>query len=270
MKFDLISIVELGGKRYRVHTDEAVGVRLIVGEILQNMIDNTGICREEKRNYADKFQTDVCEIGENDKPIDIHSVYSESYNDKGKAARGHNRIVQTLGKILGIEEKNQTTCKQVKIKLLPGGKMPTKGTEGAAAFDCYAREDITVGEEPVLIGLGFALELPPGYHAKIFPRSSTGLKTSLRQPNSCGIIDSDYRGEVKAMYESKSKMLECKVNKYGNVFNVITGTKPHVIKKGDRIAQMLIERNVDVEFVEVEELSETDRGAGGFGSTGVR
>ena len=268
MKLDLTNIVELGGKRYRVHTEEAVGVRLILGEILQNMIDNTGIGRKEKQNYADKFQTDVYEIGEDDKPLNVQPVYGESYDDKGKAARGHNRIVQTLGKILGIEEKKPATCKQVKIKLLPGGKMPTKGTEGAAAFDCYAREDITIGEEPALIGLGFALELPPGYHAKIFPRSSTGLKTNLRQPNSCGIIDSDYRGEVKAMYESK--LSEHEVKQYGNSIGVITGVEPYKITKGDRIAQMLIERNVDVEFVEVEELSETDRGAGGFGSTGKR
>ena len=149
---------------------------------------------------------------------------------------------------------------EIKIKLLPGGKMPTKGTAGAAAFDCYAREDIDVEDFPRLIGLGFALELPPGYHAKIFPRSSTGLKTNLRQPNSCGIIDSDYRGEVKAMYESKLNAS----------YEGGCGCTVQHIKAGDRIAQMLIERNVDVEFVVVDELSETDRGAGGFGSTGIR
>lgn len=155
---------------------------------------------------------------------------------------------------------------EIKIKLLPGGKMPTKGTEGAAAFDCYAAEDVVINGKPVLIGLGFALELPPGYHAKIFPRSSIGLKTTLRQPNSCGIIDSDYRGEVKAMYESK--LSEREVKQYGNAIGTITGVEAHKIMKGDRIAQMLIERNVDVEFLVVDELSETDRGAGGFGSTG--
>lgn len=149
---------------------------------------------------------------------------------------------------------------EVKIKLLPGGKMPTKGSAGAAAFDCYASEDIDVEDFPRLIGLGFALELPPGYHAKIFPRSSTGLKTGLRQPNSCGIIDSDYRGEVKAMYESKLNAS----------YEGGCGCTVQHIKAGDRIAQMLIERNVDVEFVVVDELSETDRGAGGFGSTGIR
>lgn len=79
---------------------------------------------------------------------------------------------------------------QAKVKLLPGGKMPTKGTDGAAAWDCYANEDVVVKGNPVLIGLGFAIELPKGYHAKIYPRSSTGYKTNLRQPNCCGIIDS--------------------------------------------------------------------------------
>lgn len=138
---------------------------------------------------------------------------------------------------------------EVKIKLLDGGIMPTKGTKGAAAFDCYAREDVAVSDKAALIGLGFAMEIPEGYHAKIFPRSSIGLKTNLRQPNSCGIIDSDYRGEVKAMYEAKY-----------NGFNLV--------RKGERIAQMLIERNEPVELVEVDELSETDRGSGGFGSTG--
>lgn len=152
--------------------------------------------------------------------------------------------------------------KQVKIKLLPGGKMPTKGTPGAAAFDCYAREDVTVGSDPRLIGLGFALEIPEGYHAKIFPRSSIGLKTSLRQPNCCGIIDSDYRGEVKAMYEVKPKVGYCLHGDSSLYY------KEHEIKAGERIAQMLIERNEDVELVEVAELSETERGTGGFGSTG--
>lgn len=152
---------------------------------------------------------------------------------------------------------------QIKIKLLDGGKMPTKGTPGAAAFDCYAREDVTVSAEPVLIGLGFALEIPEGYHAKIVPRSSIGLKTSLRQPNCVGIIDSDYRGEVKAMYETKpSDNSYCL---HGEICLYYGKTK---IKKGERIAQMLIERNEDVELVEVDELTETERGDGGFGSTG--
>ena len=94
----------------------------------------------------------------------------------------------------------------VKIKVLPGGKMPVKKTAGAAAWDCYARIDvpeapkdemwIPKGHRGAKVPLGFAMEIPEGYHAEIFLRSSTGAKTPFRVSNSAGIIDSDYRGEV--------------------------------------------------------------------------
>lgn len=145
----------------------------------------------------------------------------------------------------------------VKIKLLPGGKMPVKKTADAAAWDCFAREDVVVGNNPVLIGLGFMAEPPKGYYLEIVPRSSIGLKTKLRQPNSVGIIDNDYRGEVKAMYEA-----HCTCDCYG------IGCAE--IKAGDRIAQMIPRKMEDVDLVEVDELSETERGSGGFGSTGTR
>lgn len=143
----------------------------------------------------------------------------------------------------------------VKIKLLPGGKMPEKKSSGAAAWDCFAREDVVVGNNPVLIGLGFMAEPPKGYYLEIVPRSSIGLKTKLRQPNSVGIIDNDYRGEVKAMYEA-----HCTCDCYG------IGCAE--IKAGDRIAQMIPRKMEDVDLVQVDELSETERGAKGFGSTG--
>ncbi len=139
---------------------------------------------------------------------------------------------------------------KVKIKLLSGGKMPEKKTAGAAAFDCYAREDVTIGDSAVLIPLGFALELPPGYVAKLVPRSSIGLKSPLRQPNCVGIIDDDFRGELHAMYE----------NKYSD-------GEWHVAA-GERICQMLIEKVEPVELIQVDELSGTERGESGFGSTG--
>lgn len=138
----------------------------------------------------------------------------------------------------------------VQIKRIEDGRLPTKGTEGAAAWDCYARTSCTVraGHAPLLVPLGFAMELPSGYHAKVLPRSSTGLKTPLRMANSCGIIDSDYRGEVMMIAEAVREDWQ--------------------IAAGDRVAQMLIERNEPVVLVETDELGETARGAGGFGSTG--
>lgn len=146
---------------------------------------------------------------------------------------------------------------EIKIKLLPGGKMPTKAHRTDVAWDCYAREDTTVGPAPVLIGLGFMIEPPEGYYVEIVPRSSTGLKTRLRQPNSVGIIDNNYRGEVKAMYETKIDCDCC--------------DKPTTeIKAGDRIAQMILRKQEEAELVEVDELTPTDRGEKGFGSSGTR
>ena len=138
---------------------------------------------------------------------------------------------------------------QVKIKLLHDGIMPTKKTAGAAAYDCYAREDVIVKEEPVLIGLGFALELPDGYHAEIVPRSSIGLNTNLRQPNCVGVIDSDYRGEIKVPLFNQSSVSQ-------------------TIEKGERIAQLMFLPVPEVNFVTPEEYKALSRGDGGLGSTG--
>lgn len=155
---------------------------------------------------------------------------------------------------------------QLKIKLLPGSKMPTKGTTRAAAWDCYARENVTIGAKPKAVSLGFALEIPDGYHIKIIPRSSIGLNTNLRMANSIGIIDSDYRGEVKAIYESKIAVREA--HSYGNSIGYYVEPSWVHIEAGTRIAQMILERNEDFELVEVDKLSDTERGTGGFGSTG--
>lgn len=149
----------------------------------------------------------------------------------------------------------------VKIKLLPGGKMPEKKSAGAAAWDCFATEDVIVREAPVLVGLGFMAEPPEGYYLEIVPRSSTGLKTPLRQPNSVGIIDADYRGEVKAMYEVPVGLRDFSIG-------VQISVREFVIQSGDRIAQMILRKMEDADLVEVDELSKTERGVKGFGSTG--
>lgn len=140
----------------------------------------------------------------------------------------------------------------VKVKRIENGRLPTKGSVGAAAWDLYARVTCTVkaGDPPMLVPLGFQMEIPDGYHAKVLPRSSTGLKTPVRMANSCGIIDSDYRGEVMMIAEAVREDWH--------------------ITAGDRVAQMLIEKNEPVVLVESDELSDTVRGSGGFGSTGKR
>lgn len=139
---------------------------------------------------------------------------------------------------------------EVKVKVLPGGKIPTKATPGSAGFDLYAREGFKlVPGVVVLIPCGFCIELPLGYEAQIRPRSSLG-KQGVMIPNSPGTIDSDYRGEV-------------------SVPLFVTGVERHWVHPGDRIAQMVVQKVPMVRLIESLELSETTRGAGGFGSTGV-
>lgn len=138
----------------------------------------------------------------------------------------------------------------MKIKLLTAtAKLPTKGTPGAACWDAYADEDAYVPPgDCVPVRLGFAVEIPPSHEAQIRPRSGLSSKRILVQ---LGIIDSDYRGEVKAI-----------------VLNL--NDAGFTIHRGDRIAQMAVLQLPPVELEVADGLSETSRGLGGFGSTGVR
>lgn len=141
---------------------------------------------------------------------------------------------------------------KVKIKKThPNGKIPTYATDGSGAFDFYSAEDVPVFSQcPYAVNLGVAMEIPQGHVMLLFPRSSIGKNTRLRMPNSVGVIDSDYRGTIHALYENSDNRWD-------------------TINRGDRIAQGIIVPIPKVEFEEVEELSTTERGEGGFGSTGV-
>ena len=128
--------------------------------------------------------------------------------------------------------------------------MPAKAHFDDAAFDLRSRVDMVLPvRKSVVVPAGFSLELPVGYEAQIRPRSGLALKYDLMLTNSPGTIDAGYRGEVGViMYNG--------------------GTEEFTIKRGDRIAQMVIARLPEVKLVVAESLSETDRGSGGFGSTG--
>ncbi|WP_127135269.1 dUTP diphosphatase [Veillonella sp. 3913] len=131
------------------------------------------------------------------------------------------------------------------------GRIPTYATDGAGAFDFYSAEEVDIkGLEVMAIDLGVALEVPEGHVMLLFPRSSIGKNTPLRMANSVGVIDSDYRGTIHALYENNDIC-------------------PTLIKKGDRIAQGIILPIPKIEFEEVKLLSGTKRGHGRFGSTGV-
>ena len=134
--------------------------------------------------------------------------------------------------------------------LHPALIMPTKGTEQAGAYDIYMPVAGCVSSlEPTMVGLGFATEVPVGYVALILPRSGTGAKYGLELNNTCGVIDSDYRGEWKAALKTKN---------YG----------PFAWEAGDRLLQFLLVPVLNVKLELVDELSDTSRGTGGFGSSG--
>ena len=142
------------------------------------------------------------------------------------------------------------------LKRLPHGRdlaLPHYATHGAAGLDLIA----AVGEEIELlpgqraaIPCGIAIELPHGYEAQVRPRSGLALNQGVTVLNAPGTIDSDYRGEVKAIL-------------------INHGAEPYLVKRGAKIAQMVIARHEQAEIVESGELSGSARGAGGFGSTGM-
>lgn len=141
----------------------------------------------------------------------------------------------------------------VLVKRLPHGSgldLPAYATDGAAGMDVLSAEDVTIppaGRHAVATGL--AVAIPPGFEIQVRPRSGLALKHGITVPNTPGTIDSDYRGEVK-------------------VILINHGAEPFAIRRGDRVAQLVLAPVTRAAWLTVEELDETVRGEGGFGSTG--
>lgn len=137
-------------------------------------------------------------------------------------------------------------------KLREGAILPTFGSPEAAGADLYAclEQDVTIAPgETAFIPTGLAMELPRGYAGLIYARSGLACKRGLAPANKVGVVDSDYRGEfVVALHNH--------------------GAQAQTISTGERIAQLVVTPVLIPEYIEVESLSETQRGAGGFGSTG--
>lgn len=142
------------------------------------------------------------------------------------------------------------TVKFLRLPHSEGLELPAYQTGGSAGMDVRAAASVTleVGRT-VLVPTGFALELPDGIEAQLRPRSGLALKHGLTMLNSPATIDSDYRGEVGVILTN-------------------LGHEPFLVKRGERIAQIVFARFERVEVLEVKELSQSERGAGGFGSTG--
>lgn len=151
---------------------------------------------------------------------------------------------------------------KLKIKrLTESAKLPVKNNPTDAGFDIFTDEDITINVgEVVAISTGIALELPSGYYARLVARSGLTLKTPLKVLE--GVIDSDYRGEVKVM--ATIPHFE-KVNDLGEKTTVVSYSIPKKMK----IAQLIIQELPNFTVEEVDELQDSDRGENGFGSSGI-
>lgn len=142
----------------------------------------------------------------------------------------------------------------VRVSRLPHGNgipLPSRATPGSAGYDLASADDGTLGPgERRLFRTGIAIAVPHGYECQLRPRSGLALRHGVTLPNTPATIDSDYRGELM-------------------VALVNLGAEPFEVVRGMRIAQMVVAKVEQVAFQEVAELSETDRGPGGFGSTGA-
>lgn len=139
----------------------------------------------------------------------------------------------------------------IKVKKLhPAARIPTYGTECAACFDLATIEGREVWESST-IRTGLSFEIPEGHVMLVFSRSGHGFKNNVRLANCVGVIDADYRGEVLVKMRND-------------------GTQRFAVEPGDRIAQAMVIPFPRVTFEEVDDLSVTDRGSAGFGSTGVK
>jgi len=142
---------------------------------------------------------------------------------------------------------------KVEVKRLPHGAglaLPAYATAGAAGMDVVSAEDVTLAPGARhAVATGLALAIPAGFEIQVRPRSGLALKHGITVPNTPGTIDSDYRGELK-------------------VILINHGAERFAIQRGDRVAQLVLAPVVQAAWDEVAELDATERGAGGFGSTG--
>lgn len=215
-------------------------VQQSINQIVNNMEDQ-GLNKAEAQAAINALSKTLKEM-----------IYSEvSYTGNKKL------LVDTvMNKMFAIfdaaAEKYHSYAIELPIQLEEGAQVPTYAHDSDAAADMYAMEDVEIPahSKSTPVKTGVHIQLPEGWVAFILPRSSIGAKTPLRLSNSAGVIDSGYRGEVRALYDN-------------------IGDEPYHIHKGDRIAQMLVMPSYRFKANVVDSLEDSDRGEAGFGSTGV-
>jgi len=165
------------------------------------------------------------------------------------------KLMAPLNKELLVPQQlhhiSESSALKVKVKLLrPHSKMPDRKHPGDAGFDLYADDQYSIwSHESTLVKTGIAIEIPFGYEAQVRARSGLASKNGVFAVNGVGTIDAGYRGELGVILSR-------------------VGSGPYVISRGDAIAQLVIQKLPDVCLIPAKELSESARGANGYGSTG--
>ena len=169
--------------------------------------------------------------------------------DVGDSTKDVGDSTKDVGVLPSQSEVLPLTNLQVKISVLDGGRLPTKATEGSNAYDLYATYGGNItSDEAKVFDTGIKVQVPQGYCMLVLSRSGHGFNKGLRLANCVGLIDSDYRGEVKVKLHNDSK-------------------STYKIEQGERIAQALFLKTEDVNFLQVPSLDATVRGEQGLGST---
>lgn len=211
-----------------------------VSQIIANL-EAQGMTRAEAKESTDSLKEFVNQIVYGDQII------------AGNKRKVIDKVVEKIYEIFDTAyDKYHFYSIELPIMLEEGAQVPTYAHDSDAAADMYAFEDITIQPHThgTPVATGVHIQLPEGWVAFVLPRSSMGAKTPLRLSNSVGVIDSGYRGEVRAIYDNISD-------------------DPYEIHKGDRIAQMLVMPSYRFKANVVDSLTDSDRGEGGFGSTGT-
>lgn len=215
-------------------------VQQSINQIVQNL-ESQGLNKADATNAINALMDTVREM-----------IYGE-VNFTGNKKLLVDTVVNKMFDIFDAAiEKYHSFSIELPMKVEEGAKVPTYAHDTDAAADLYAMEDTILpgNSKGNKLRTGVSIQLPEGWLAMIIPRSSIGAKTPLRLSNSIGLIDSGYRGELGVLYDN-------------------TSDKPYDIHAGDRIAQLLVMPSYRFQAKVVESLEDSDRGSGGFGSTGA-
>ena len=187
--------------------------------------------------------------------LEFENMLTSDNNEDTSYINELNDMLNKLGKDVENQVIHNTNQMEVKIKKLDSNAViPSYAKDGDAGLDLVATKIIENTSFHVTYGTGIAMEIPKGYIGLVFPRSSI-RKTDLSLTNSVGVIDSGYRGEIQATFKKVYGPNDVRVDEID-------------YKVGDRIVQIIIVPYPKIKFVEVDELTSTERGEGGFGSTG--